>query len=169
MATMANRKSSVQSYCGPITCFMIRNIPCRLTRQKVQGEFHNEGFEGLYDFFHMPMGGRSQKGLRQRANLGYAFINFAYAEDAARFKATFDQFSFSGTCSEKVCDIVISRVQGLEANLRAHSKHVVPDDVFSVNSYRPFPTEGHLSEISQLSQGSWSSVKQQPTNACQQQ
>ncbi|CAE8619183.1 unnamed protein product, partial [Polarella glacialis] len=87
----------------------------------------------------------------------YAFINFAYADDAARFKATFDEFSFSGTFSEKVCEIVISRAQGLEANLRAHSRHVEPDDVFSVSSYRPLPIEGQLAENTQLHQGGcWS-------------
>ncbi|CAE8711457.1 unnamed protein product, partial [Polarella glacialis] len=80
----------------PITSFMIRNIPCSLTRDSVKSQVDRNGFSGLYDNFQLPLGRKSSTGLR-RANLGYAFINFLHAEHAARFRDIFDGYSFTGT------------------------------------------------------------------------
>ncbi|CAE8693122.1 unnamed protein product [Polarella glacialis] len=101
----------------PITSFMIRNIPCGLTRTSVMSQFDMHGFSGLYDYFHLPLGRKSSKG--SRANLGYAFINFLHAEDAATFRGVFHGYSFAGTSSEKVCEVQVSRFQGSQAHLRA--------------------------------------------------
>jgi len=75
--------------------------------------YFNQEFEGQYDFLYLPLG--SSRSSHQRANLGYCFMNFLHVDDAARFKRSFHGFSFPGTC--KVCNVEVSRVQGLAANL----------------------------------------------------
>ncbi|CAE8627813.1 unnamed protein product [Polarella glacialis] len=135
----------------PITSFMIRNIPCSLTRDSVKSQVDRNGFSGLYDNFQLPLGRKSSTGLR-RANLGYAFINFLHAEHAARFRDIFDGYSFTGTVSTKVCQVQVSRFQGQQAYFNAKSR---PSD-FQTHSVELIarlgardPTESQLAQSPQ--------------------
>jgi len=111
-----------------ITSFMIRNMPGKLSRENVMSQFDSKGFAGAYDFFHLPLRTKVSKTTGQRTNLGRAFINFLRAEDASLFKQVFEGLSLDGGLSNKVCEIEVSLFQGLEANLRVHSRQASAED-----------------------------------------
>eukprot|EP00928_Gymnodinium_smaydae_P009062 TRINITY_DN13347_c0_g4_i1.p1 TRINITY_DN13347_c0_g4~~TRINITY_DN13347_c0_g4_i1.p1 ORF type:complete len:229 (-),score=22.36 TRINITY_DN13347_c0_g4_i1:264-950(-) len=95
-----------------ITTLMIKNLPCKVTKQRLEAEICQLGFRGTYDFIHMP-------NRRNRSNLSYAFVNFVRAQDAARFTEAFEGHTFAGVNSQKRCHVCAADVQGLEMN-RAH-------------------------------------------------
>lgn len=92
------------------TTIMVRNIACRLSTEAVRGMLHDLGFEGCYDFFYLPF---CRKG---NANAGYFFLNMKKVSDVARCKALLQGQPLGR--SEKRCDVVLARWQGLE-ELRA--------------------------------------------------
>eukprot|EP00746_Dinoflagellata_sp_MGD_P023233 gnl/MRDRNA2_/MRDRNA2_154446_c0_seq1.p1 gnl/MRDRNA2_/MRDRNA2_154446_c0~~gnl/MRDRNA2_/MRDRNA2_154446_c0_seq1.p1 ORF type:complete len:250 (+),score=32.42 gnl/MRDRNA2_/MRDRNA2_154446_c0_seq1:89-838(+) len=100
---------------GEITTQMIRNIPCRCTKETILEDINNMGFEGTYDFFYLP------NDRRRKSNLGYAFINFKTAEAAAYFQQMLSGFKFSTNSrisnSHKVCSVSPAAIQGLENNI----------------------------------------------------
>merc|ERR1739848_601399 len=52
------------------TTVMLRNIPNKYTRDMLAEEIDNQGFQGKYGFLFLP------NDFRNRANLGYAFLDF---------------------------------------------------------------------------------------------
>lgn len=102
---------------GMMTTMMVRNLPCRITRDQLITAINGIGFEGLYDFVHLPMSGRpADKG--GCPNLGYGFVNFLRPEVAVDFATAFSGYQFEGQLSVKVVDVKPAHVQGLEANLQ---------------------------------------------------
>jgi hypothetical protein len=108
--------SEYSSHEGPITSLMIRNLPCCITQCRLVEALDTLGFQGTYDFLHLPTGGRSA--AMRANNLGYGFINFNNAHDAARFMDAFSGYIFEGTYSEKACVVRPAHIQGLNSNLR---------------------------------------------------
>ncbi|CAE8737164.1 unnamed protein product [Polarella glacialis] len=103
---------------GIITSMMLRNIPCGLTHERVRWHVDDQGFQGCYDWFCMPEGAARHLRSAGTRNLGYAFINFLCAEHAVRFQDQFHGFRFSGTRSLKTSTVSVSRIQGLQNNIR---------------------------------------------------
>lgn len=95
-----------------ITTFMVRNIPCRITKQQLKASLDSLNLDGTYDFLHLPM---TESGT---SNLGYFFINFATPELATEKIPMFEGYRFPNTNSPKVCTVRPARLQGFAANIR---------------------------------------------------
>lgn len=102
-----------------VTTLMLRNIPNRYSQQTLLKEVNAKGFNGTYDFFYLPMD------VRNRGNVGYAFINFVNQDAAARFRVTFSDHPFRLFSSRKIATVCDAFVQGLENNLRHFENRVV--------------------------------------------
>eukprot|EP00929_Paragymnodinium_shiwhaense_P046750 TRINITY_DN23790_c0_g1_i1.p1 TRINITY_DN23790_c0_g1~~TRINITY_DN23790_c0_g1_i1.p1 ORF type:complete len:382 (-),score=61.51 TRINITY_DN23790_c0_g1_i1:419-1564(-) len=94
----------------PVTTMMLRNIPSKYTQEKLMNEINECGFDGTYDFFHLPT-------CRGGSNVGYAFINFLTEEDAKRFMSFFSDYQFRRFHSKKVSTVSVAHAQGLYENL----------------------------------------------------
>eukprot|EP00928_Gymnodinium_smaydae_P100396 TRINITY_DN983_c0_g1_i1.p1 TRINITY_DN983_c0_g1~~TRINITY_DN983_c0_g1_i1.p1 ORF type:complete len:396 (-),score=44.08 TRINITY_DN983_c0_g1_i1:258-1445(-) len=105
---------SAQDWLGPepsVTTLMLKNIPCRLTRENVTEELRELGFAGLHDAMHIPS--RSNG-----SNKGYGFINFVTADVARRAADTLNGHMFKGTESTKLCQVTVAAFQGRDATLK---------------------------------------------------
>lgn len=108
---------------------MIRNIPNKYT-QPMLLELLERDFAGTYDFFYLPMD------VRNRCNLGYAFVNFVAAKHTVPFYRAFQGRTWLEFNSKKVCEVTFARVQGRKALLehfrrpghRAEQAGEVPQD-----------------------------------------
>uniref|UniRef100_A0A7S4RFY8 RRM domain-containing protein n=1 Tax=Alexandrium monilatum TaxID=311494 RepID=A0A7S4RFY8_9DINO len=96
-----------------LVSLMICGLPCKITSEVLVQEVDKLGFAGRYRL-HVPAPrGRSEGSTKKRAgNLGYAFIAFPSAEDAAMFSKLFDGFKFGDTLSTKRCSVRNAHVQG---------------------------------------------------------
>lgn len=94
------------------TTIMICNLPCSIMREELVHTIDSMGLTGRYDFLNLPCHHQA------RPNVGYAFINFLTAEDAALCTRHFTGFRFPNTRSTKVCTVKPARIQGAEANVR---------------------------------------------------
>eukprot|EP00928_Gymnodinium_smaydae_P049902 TRINITY_DN3350_c0_g8_i1.p1 TRINITY_DN3350_c0_g8~~TRINITY_DN3350_c0_g8_i1.p1 ORF type:complete len:162 (-),score=24.25 TRINITY_DN3350_c0_g8_i1:126-611(-) len=94
---------------------MLKHIPCSVTDELVTSILNERGFEGLFDYVHVPM-------RRNSSNLGFCFVNFMKEEDALRFQDEFAGFKFPGSNSYKQCHVTLAHVQGREANIQ--SRHL---------------------------------------------
>merc|ERR1719267_285001 len=106
---------------------MLKNIPCKRSEEEIMLHIDQLGYGGKYDFFHLP------KNRQLSANLGYGFINFKAAEDAARFEIEMTGFRFSHSSSKR-CVVVPARVQGL-SNILAFLNDFVINDVTLVSKF----------------------------------
>eukprot|EP00933_Yihiella_yeosuensis_P006502 TRINITY_DN111206_c0_g1_i1.p1 TRINITY_DN111206_c0_g1~~TRINITY_DN111206_c0_g1_i1.p1 ORF type:complete len:282 (-),score=58.95 TRINITY_DN111206_c0_g1_i1:108-953(-) len=130
-ATTVPKKKNLQTddNDGPETTVMLRNIPNKFTQSQLLEEIDAEGFAGLYDFFYLPMD------LRNKANVGYAFMNFLMEEDAGRFREVFEGHQFGRFRSQKVASVSPAHVQGLAKNLAQLQKKAVLQN--TDEQYRP--------------------------------
>lgn len=114
-----------------ITTLMIRNIPNLYTRSMLVDELDSLGFQGLYDFLYLPIDKSTQW------NVGYAFVNFVEPAVAARCREVMTNY----TCcrfehgSDKVVQISVAHIQGLERNLAYYSNTAV--QCSRMESHRP--------------------------------
>jgi hypothetical protein len=90
-----------------IRTIMMRNIPCRCTKDDLFEAIEELGFAGTYEFFHLPIK------RCQRQNYGYAFIGFHTAEVTTRFCKVAEGYKFRGRKSVKAVTLVPARLQGL--------------------------------------------------------
>eukprot|EP00440_Ansanella_granifera_P002495 gb/GFBE01002713.1/.p1 GENE.gb/GFBE01002713.1/~~gb/GFBE01002713.1/.p1 ORF type:complete len:326 (+),score=58.00 gb/GFBE01002713.1/:1-978(+) len=102
-----------------VTTMMLRNIPSKYTQSSLVNEIQNNGFEGTFDFFYLPMD------IHNRSNVGYAFINFLSPQDAERFREAFSGHTFARFNSKKVSSVNSAHLQGLLANLRHFENRAV--------------------------------------------
>jgi hypothetical protein len=91
-----------------IRTVMMRNIPCRCTKEDLFAAIEELGFAGAYDFFHLPIK------RCQRQNYGYAFIGFSTAEVTKAFCAKAEGYRFRGRKSAKAVTLVPARLQSLD-------------------------------------------------------
>jgi len=110
-----NNETSSTASGDMVTTMMLKNIPCKRSQEEILRHIDQQGYGGKYDFFHLP------KNRQLCANLGYAFINFISAKDAARFEVEMTGFRFTHT-SAKRCVVVPAHVQGLSNNLTAFKR-----------------------------------------------
>jgi hypothetical protein len=118
-ATKKNRKKAAKRSSDPLTTLMIRNVPCSLTQEALLDQINSCGFEGVYDFFYLPVPRCSRNSL---SNLGYAFINFTDESHARSFQMTLDGVLLNPEHSEKVCSVSLADIQGLP-KLRKHFRY----------------------------------------------
>lgn len=112
-----------------VTTAMLRNIPNKYTQNSLLEEIHEAGFADTYDFFYLPMD------VHNRANVGYAFINFLDTMSFEKFTAAFTDYVFQKHQSLKIARVSPAHLQGLLENLRHFSNRAV---TWSRNSqYRP--------------------------------
>lgn len=114
---------------GPATTAMLRNIPNRLSQNSLLDEIDAEGFSGLYDFFYLPMD------VRNKTNVGYAFINFLDPVNMTRFSEHFEGYRFKKQNSQKVATVNPAHVQGLSRNVQQLTKKAVLH--FNKGEYKP--------------------------------
>jgi len=93
---LADREQACTAHSGrrsepKSTTLMIRNLPVEVQQQEFQSEVDESGFEGQYDFLHVPVA------LCSGVSKGFAFVNFRTAEAAARFQSSWHkQTRFGG-------------------------------------------------------------------------
>eukprot|EP00928_Gymnodinium_smaydae_P060294 TRINITY_DN4390_c2_g2_i1.p1 TRINITY_DN4390_c2_g2~~TRINITY_DN4390_c2_g2_i1.p1 ORF type:complete len:457 (-),score=97.00 TRINITY_DN4390_c2_g2_i1:102-1364(-) len=117
-----------------ITTLMLRNIPNKYTQNTLMQEINDNGFQGCYDFFYLPMD------IHNRSNVGYAFINFEFPEDAKRFQDAFVEHRFQRFHSRKIGSVCVAHVQGLAANLSHFENRAVTQA--RNDQYRPVVLKG---------------------------
>eukprot|EP00928_Gymnodinium_smaydae_P087505 TRINITY_DN71760_c0_g1_i1.p1 TRINITY_DN71760_c0_g1~~TRINITY_DN71760_c0_g1_i1.p1 ORF type:complete len:356 (-),score=110.15 TRINITY_DN71760_c0_g1_i1:47-1018(-) len=99
-----------------VVTYMVRNVPCRVTKRAMEAELIKLGFYGTYDYVHFPT-------RRNGSGLGFGFVNFVTPEYAEQFKRAFDGHTFAHSRSAKQCFVSPADVQGLEANLNQFKRY----------------------------------------------
>jgi hypothetical protein len=112
-----------------VTTLMLRHIPNKYTQMSLIQELELQGFEGSFDFFYMPMD------VHNRANVGYAFINFVKPEHASRFFQHFSYYRFRLHPSSKIGAVSPAHLQGLAANVYHFANRAVVQSKYY--QYRP--------------------------------
>lgn len=97
------------------TTVMIRNVPCRYTRDDLVREVSELGYR--FDLLCLPHASRSY------GNLGYAFVNFTTSASAALFMESFTGRQWKITKSRKLAEVVYAQLQGFDANVAKVSSH----------------------------------------------
>jgi len=87
------------------TTIMIKNIPNKFTREMLISII-DYNFKGCYDLLIFPQDSNKCK------NFGYGFINFIHTFYIPYFYFLFNQNSWSGTNSQKICELSYSKIQG---------------------------------------------------------
>lgn len=108
-----------------ITTMMICNIPVRISIGEVVDAVDSCGFQCDYDLVYMPMR-QDSRGQRHKRilSLGYAFVNFKDTQTAADFSRAFQGISFPNSSSTKKSFVRPAHVQGYDAYLEMHTKHM---------------------------------------------
>jgi len=112
-----------------LTTVMLRSIPRNLTRTMLLELLKQQGFESAYDLVYVPMD------FKQKAGLGYAFVNLIDHETAEIFRQRF----LSGLCGwstqgERFCDVMwCESLQGVETHIDRYRNSpvmhsIVPDE-----------------------------------------
>merc|ERR1712048_5082 len=81
------------------TVAIIKNVPPEYTRDSLLELIDQQGFQGLYDFFYLPMT------FETELNHGYAFINFTTTQSFEKFREVFDGFSEWTIPSDRICEV----------------------------------------------------------------
>lgn len=100
----------------PRTTIMIKNIPNKYT-QKMLLKKIDKKLKHAYDFFYLPID------LKNKCNVGYAFINFVNPIYILKFFEEFNGQRWEKFKSEKICQLTYARLQGHQAlslNFRSH-------------------------------------------------
>lgn len=75
----------------------------------------DQGFKGEYDFFYLPIDFKVISSLmKNKCNMGYAFINFINSRTIGDFYRRFNRKKWESFNSEKICEITYGRIQGRE-------------------------------------------------------
>eukprot|EP00929_Paragymnodinium_shiwhaense_P100452 TRINITY_DN6278_c0_g1_i1.p1 TRINITY_DN6278_c0_g1~~TRINITY_DN6278_c0_g1_i1.p1 ORF type:complete len:427 (+),score=121.04 TRINITY_DN6278_c0_g1_i1:185-1465(+) len=122
------REEALRTSTAPTTV-MMRNIPNNYSRDLLLSLVDELGFEGTYDMVYLPVDFKTEVGL------GYAFLNFAEHEAAAKFRDRFKGFRDWKVLSEKVCEVSWSdALQGLHHHIQRYRNspvmHETVPDVF---------------------------------------
>ena len=119
---------------------MVRNIPNRYTREVLLDDLQE--FIGMFDFFYLPMD------LSAHSNVGYAFINFAKADDLISFYLKFHKQKWRRHKSQKICEIAFGRLQGkneLISQFRERNNRVtIPKNYQPICFYVDGPNRGGI-------------------------
>lgn len=111
---------SADSSLQEVTTLMICALPFQVTSEELLEAIDSLGFEGTYDFLYMPSRSTKKCGKLRPGNVGYAFVNFRKAEDAARFTVVFPGYGFPGVVTDKQILVRAAACQGYDANCCLH-------------------------------------------------
>jgi RNA recognition motif-containing protein len=112
----------------PKTTVQVRNVPPTFSRGMLLNLLDMQGFGARYNFVYLPVDFSTEE------SLGYAFINFVHAEDAARFRNLLNVPGPPGLQREEpCCNTTWSLWQGLSENIKRYRNSPVmgrgvPDD-----------------------------------------
>lgn len=99
------------------TTLIVHNLPKCYGREDVIRELETLGFEGCFDFVHVPVG------KHVWANLGYAFVNFIDDVIAERFQRVLTTHRYQrGHGPGRAARASVALVQGLEKNMAHHEQ-----------------------------------------------
>lgn len=129
ISTQPNTPSVEDSLKDERTTVMLRNIPNKYSQRMLLDEINNLGFEGLYDFFYLPID------YRNKCNVGYCFVSFVHNDAARRFMEKMIGYKLPGFNSQKICEVSWARVQGLKANIQHYRNS--PVNSINIPEYRP--------------------------------
>ena len=104
------------------TTLMIKNIP-RNIMQSFLMDIINKKFEGLFNFFYLPID------FIKKENAGYAFINFKNSKNIVDFYIEFNEKPWP-FCPNRKCFISYARIQGF----RAITQHFSSSNIMLVNN-----------------------------------
>ena len=104
------------------TTLMIKNIP-RNIMQSFLMEIINKKFNGLFNFFYLPID------FIKKENAGYAFINFKNSKNIVDFYIEFNEKPWP-FCQNRKCFISYARIQGF----RAITQHFSSSNIMLVNN-----------------------------------
>jgi len=102
-----------------VTTVMVRNLPNRLSQNRMIEELNNLGFNDTFDFLYIPLD------LGTMSNVGYAFVNFTHPVWAAKCMQMLPGASLTRKSSGKVIATSPAYLQGLEANMQHYEKSAV--------------------------------------------
>ena len=87
------------------TTIMIKNIPNKYTQKMILKKINKE-FKRYYDFFYLPID------LKNKCNVGYAFINFIHPIYILRFFEVFNGQGWEKFQSDTICQLTYARLHG---------------------------------------------------------
>ncbi|KAL5558342.1 hypothetical protein UlMin_034553 [Ulmus minor] len=110
------------------TTVMIKNIPNQFSRRDLLRILSDhccdenrkiastpDPSRSEFDFVYLPMDFRKFWDQKKVANLGYAFVNFTSPTAAWRFFQSFNGLDWGVAKNNKICDVVLAKIQGIEA------------------------------------------------------
>jgi hypothetical protein len=97
---------------------MVRHVPKTYSQEAFVNQLLEAGFDGCYDFVHVPLETRSKQ------NRGSAFVNFIDTSTAARFHEMFHGSQFSDAKDGQQLSVMPAATQGYAEAVRRFSKHV---------------------------------------------
>ncbi len=100
------------------TTIMIKNIPNKFTREMLISIIDYK-FKGCYDLLIFPQDANKCK------NFGYGFINFIHPFYIPYFYFLFDHNTWSGTNSQKICELSYSKIQGKNQLLKHYPNKII--------------------------------------------
>lgn len=111
----ASSRTNEQMVGTQVTTFMIRNLPIYVTRDRLITEVDHCGFDGTYDFVHIP---QPFDPNRKKSKGNFGFINFTSPSFAEFFIDMWHRRRHFGMDVKQFpLNISPARIQGLEANL----------------------------------------------------
>uniref|UniRef100_A0A7S1APM5 Mei2-like C-terminal RNA recognition motif domain-containing protein n=1 Tax=Noctiluca scintillans TaxID=2966 RepID=A0A7S1APM5_NOCSC len=97
---------------GGVRTLMIQCVPHSYTPDALLWDISTRGPVDSLDMLYLPWD------VKNRSNIGYAFINFYDADDAKKFSRAVSGHRWSlATANKKCCRIAPAHVQGISANL----------------------------------------------------
>ena len=90
---------------------MVKNIPNKYSQLQILEEI-NKNHQGKYDFFYLPID------YNNRANVGYAFLNFVHHLFILDFAEEFHDRKWDLFLSKKRCEIKYGRLNGIDSLMR---------------------------------------------------
>ena len=108
------------------TILMIKNVPNKFTKDIFLSIFNKE-FEDKFDLFLLPTD------IKEKKNYGYAFINFINPLDIIYFFYRFNGKKWPNTNSVKICEIVFSKIQGINKMIKHYHIKVMYQKIMMKN------------------------------------
>eukprot|EP00928_Gymnodinium_smaydae_P050302 TRINITY_DN33873_c0_g1_i1.p1 TRINITY_DN33873_c0_g1~~TRINITY_DN33873_c0_g1_i1.p1 ORF type:complete len:253 (+),score=73.18 TRINITY_DN33873_c0_g1_i1:59-760(+) len=100
----------------PTTTMVLRGIPADFVAEDLIAELVANGFEGRFDFVHLPM-----EAPEHDRHAGLAYVNLRSAADAVAFRQAFHHGRFQASPDMAVLEVEAAETQGFAANVAEFS------------------------------------------------